>query len=71
MFVHFKQRRMYKRDNKECTQGTSYIHKALHRTLHIVIRKAVLLFLFILNKIYRTAFMTKVTTPIMAISLSG
>lgn len=56
MFVHFKQRGMYKRDNKECTQGTSYIHKALHRTLHIVIRRAVLLFLFILNKIYRTAF---------------
>jgi hypothetical protein len=45
MFVHFKQRRMYTRDYKECTKGTNYIHRALHRTLHIVIRRAVLLFL--------------------------
>lgn len=47
MFVHLVQKRMYKTSKKECTQGTSYIHIVLHRTLHIVIRNAVNLFLFI------------------------
>lgn len=71
MFVHLVQKRMYKTSKKECTQGTSYIHIVLHRTLHIVIRNAVNLFLFILNKIYLSDLMTNVTTPTISMFLSG